>query len=55
MLLERGTAVQRYLKSAGRPPESVKFLPLRGRVSDAAVLIDAVTGSPLETVLVDPW
>lgn len=55
ILLERGNAVQRYLNSTGRSPESVKFLPLRGRSSDAAVLIDAVTGMPLETVLVDPW
>jgi hypothetical protein len=55
ILLQRGTAVQRYLSSAGRSPESVKYLPLRGRSSDAAVLIDAATGMPLETVLVDPW
>lgn len=55
LLLERGTAVWRYLNSAGRSPESVEFLPLRGRSSDAAVLIDAVSGMPLETVLVDPW
>jgi hypothetical protein len=55
VLLQRGTAVQRYLNSAGRPAESVKYLPLRGRSSDAAVLIDAGTGMPLETVLVDPW
>jgi hypothetical protein len=55
VLLQRGTAVQHYLDSAGRSPESVKYLPLRGRSSDAAVLMDAVTGMPLETVLVDPW
>jgi len=55
VILDRGTAVRRYLDSAGRSQESVKFLPLRGRSSDAAVLIDAASGMPLETILVDPW
>lgn len=47
-------AVRSFLDSAGRSPESVKFLPLRAR-ADAAVLIDAVTGEPLGIVKVDPW
>jgi hypothetical protein len=47
--------VQRHLLSAGRSQESVKFLPLRGKQADAAVLLDAKTGAPLEIVLVDPW
>ena len=47
--------VQRGLKSAGRPAEALKFLPLRGKDVDGAVLLDAKTGAPLEIVLVDPW
>ncbi|HET7764655.1 MAG TPA: TfpX/TfpZ family type IV pilin accessory protein [Burkholderiales bacterium] len=55
MLLERDPrAVRSYLDSAGRSPETVKFLPLRAR-TDAAVLIDAISGNPLDIVKVDPW
>jgi hypothetical protein len=56
VILERSPeAVQRYLNSAGRSQESVKFLPLRAPRKDAAVLLDAVSGMPLEIILVDPW
>jgi hypothetical protein len=56
LLLKRDAeGVQRGLKSAGRPAEAVKFLPLRGKDTDGAVLLDAKTGAPLEIVLVDPW
>lgn len=48
-------AVQRRLASAGRSPDSVKFLPLRGKRADGAVLLDAKTGAPLDIALVDPW
>lgn len=55
ILLNRDAATtQRFLDSEGRSPTSVKFLPLRARV-DAAVLIDAATGTPLGIVKVDPW
>jgi hypothetical protein len=47
-------AVRGFLDAAGRSPDSVKFLPLRARV-DASVLIDAVSGVPLEILKVDPW
>jgi hypothetical protein len=47
-------AVRSCLDSAGRSPETVKFLPLRAR-TDAAVLIDATSGNPLAIVKVDPW
>jgi hypothetical protein len=47
--------VQRALRSAVRSPESVKFLVLRGRSEDAAVLIDAASGAPLEILRVYPW
>ena len=48
-------AVQTYLKSAGRTEDSVRFLPLRAPDKDAAVLIDAASGKPLEILLVEPW
>jgi len=55
ILLKRDSVpMRRFLESAGRSPESVRFLPLRARV-DAAVLVDAVSGEPLGVVLVDPW
>jgi hypothetical protein len=47
--------VQRTLASIGRSSESVKFLPLRGKQADGAVLLDAKTGAPLDILLVDPW
>src|SRR5262249_25601729 len=55
LLLERAPeAVRSSLDWAGRSPESVKSLPMTAR-ADAAVLIDAVTGAPLEILRVDPW
>ncbi|HEY1291282.1 MAG TPA: TfpX/TfpZ family type IV pilin accessory protein [Burkholderiales bacterium] len=47
--------IEQHLRSAGRSQESVKFLPLRGKETDGAVLLDARTGAPLDIVLVDPW
>lgn len=56
VLLKRDPdAVQRYLSSAGRSKESVRFLPLRAQEKDAAVLLDATSGVPLDIVLVEPW
>jgi hypothetical protein len=52
--LDAGT-VQRYLKSAGRSQESVKYLPLRAPQKDGAVLLDAVSGAPLGILLIEPW
>jgi hypothetical protein len=48
-------SMRRALASIGRSQDSVKFLPLRGRQADGAVLLDAKTGAPLDIVLVDPW
>ncbi len=56
-LLQRDSSgdVSRYLKSSGRSPDSVKYLPLRARNRDASVLLDAASGQPLKIFLVDPW
>jgi hypothetical protein len=48
-------AVRAQLESAGRSEQSVRYLPLRGKAADGAVLLDASTGAPLDIVLVDPW
>jgi hypothetical protein len=56
LLLKRDPqTVRRHLASAKRSQESVKFLPLRGVLTDAAVLLDATSGAPLDIVLVNPW
>lgn len=56
VLIERdAAAVRGYLQASGRRPESVKFLPLRARGTDGAVLLDAASGSPLKILLIDPW
>jgi len=55
-LLKRNRgAVSSYLESSGRTQEAVKYLPLRGRAQDAAVLVDALSGAPLEILVIDPW
>ncbi len=55
-LLERddGT-LKHYLESSGKSQESLRFLPLRGRKRDGAVLLDAVSGLPLQVLLIEPW
>ncbi len=55
-LLERddGTLKQ-YLESSGKSQESLRFLPLRGKKRDGAVLLDAVSGLPLQVLLIEPW
>ncbi|MBS0336766.1 MAG: hypothetical protein JSS40_08160, partial [Proteobacteria bacterium] len=45
----------RFLQTAGRPPESVRVLPLRARKRDGVVLLDAASGMPLGVLLVEPW
>ena len=57
VLIQRdgGGTVGKYLESTGRSKDSVKFVPLRARTSDAAVLLDATSGNPLKIVMVDPW
>jgi len=57
VLIGRDTdgTIKKFLESKGRSRDSVKFLPLRARQMDAAVLLDAKTGDPLRIVVVDPW
>jgi hypothetical protein len=55
ILIKRDGSITKYLESKGRSRDSVRFLPLRARLIDAAVLLDAKTGDPLGIVMVDPW
>lgn len=56
ILLQRDPAAMKdYLASTGRTPETLRFLPLRARMGDAAVLLDATSGMPLKILQVDPW
>ena len=48
-------ALDAYLAASGRSAASVKFLPLRARKRDGIVLLDAVSGTPLAILLIDPW
>jgi hypothetical protein len=48
-------ALDDSLKDHNLKDDAVKYLPLRAPKKDAAVLIDARTGMPVATVLIDPW
>ena len=48
-------AVQEFLASSGRTPDSLRYLPLRYRRGDGAVLLDAATGMPVKILKIDPW
>ena len=55
-LQERDPAeVQAFLASSGRTPDSLRFLPLRYRRGDGAVLLDAGTGMPVKILRIEPW
>lgn len=48
-------AVREFLASSGRTPDSLRYLPLRYRRGDGAVLLDATTGMPVKILKIDPW
>jgi hypothetical protein len=48
-------AIKRYLSSSGRTEASVKYLALSAPEKDGIVLLDAVSGMPVDIVLVNPW
>jgi hypothetical protein len=51
----RAARMQRWLDSAGRDPSSLRFLPIRGRVGDAVIVLHADIGYPVATLNIDPW
>ncbi len=55
MLKRDPEAIKRYLDSSGRAEASVKYLPLSAPEKDGIVLLDAVSGVPVDIVLVNPW
>jgi len=48
-------AIRSYLRASGRSDDSVKFLPLRTPSKDGIVLLDAVSGKPMQILLINPW
>lgn len=52
---EGAKTVSTWLESSERPADAFRFLPLRGRKGDAAVIIDSAIGYPVATLAVDPW
>lgn len=47
--------VGRYLESAGRSSDALRFLPLRAPGRDGVVLLDAVSGLPQGVLMIEPW
>lgn len=47
--------VKEMLASTGRAADSLRFLPLRYRRGEGAVVIDAASGEPVRILRIDPW
>ncbi len=48
-------AIKDYLSSSARSQDAVKFLPLSAPSKDGIVLLDAVSGAPIQILLINPW
>ena len=46
--------VDGWLASSGADGQKLRYVPLRGRISWVAVLIDAATAEPVKMLLVEP-
>jgi hypothetical protein len=56
ILRERdAAALDAFLRAHNLTDDAVRFLPLRAPKRDGAVILDAKTAAPLETLLIDPW
>jgi hypothetical protein len=44
-----------YLAKSGNTAESVVWLPLQARKTDATMLVDKLSGTPLKALPIDPW
>ena len=55
MLKRDPEAIKGYLNASGRAEASVKYLALSAPEKDGIVLLDAVSGMPVDIVLVNPW
>lgn len=47
--------VAKWLEASGLQQSAVGFLPIRGSVRDAALLVSTVDARPLKIIDVDPW
>jgi hypothetical protein len=58
-LMFKGTApaetIQSYLAKSDRKPDSIVWLPLQTRKTDAVMLVDKTSGTPLKALPIDPW
>ncbi|MDJ0814410.1 MAG: hypothetical protein QNJ23_11850 [Woeseiaceae bacterium] len=48
-------AASDWLESGSKEVSDYIFLPLRGRASDAVIVLDADVGYPVATLVADPW
>jgi hypothetical protein len=59
LLLEETAAqkqlVENWLLARGAPATDFVFLPLRGKVGDAAIILHADTGFPVASLAINPW
>lgn len=44
-----------FLRGRNLTDDAVRYLPLHALKQDGAVIVDAKTGAPLKTLLIDPW
>ena len=51
----RAGLIDEILRRIGRDESALRFIPVKGPAGDAAVLIEAATGKPLEMLDLKPW
>jgi hypothetical protein len=47
--------IHSYLAKSGNDADSVVWLPLQARKTDAVMLVDKASGAPLKALPIDPW
>jgi hypothetical protein len=52
---EQKQALDSAIKTLGRAPEGVRWLPVKSRFGFWTALIDADTGYPVKYLLIDPY
>ena len=51
----RSVVVNKWLLKSGGSAQDYIVLPLRGRAGDGIIVLDADSGYPVATLVVDPW
>lgn len=52
---EHPGALDRAIAGTGRAAEGLRYVPVKGPAGDAAMLVDAAQGTPLQMVDLEPW